>query len=417
LLFLFLSSSLFAQPDASRTIRVKLGSDLKTANTSLSGINPIEPVTINPGVPVTLTAEYGKIGTPVYIAEDGVSPGYDILFPFSFFGKQYSKFYIGANGWISFSPNPQAVGVDYTFSIPNPVDQNIPRNCILGPFVALVPDGAGSPYIYFDTIGETPNRKLVVMWCQCPMYPCNELTVTFQIILNETSNTIETHITHKPKCTSLTYDGFSTLGVLDGNVYDSKGFPVPGKNNTLWEAAKEAWRFEPNASQDIYTIAPNIDYQLIPITPPGDKIEYRWYEGSNPEPFSFDQTVVVVPNETTTYLVTATICNGETFSETVTVTVEPDIPNAFAPNSINQDNKTFYIKGIPPGSITKYNIKIYNRWGQMVFISNDIEQPWDGSINNNGIDKCPDGVYVWVIYYENANKTKVTNKGTVTLFR
>ena len=375
------------------------------------------PVTINPGVPVTLTAEYGKIGTPVYIAEDGVSPGYDILFPFSFFGKQYSKFYIGANGWISFSPNPQAVGVDVIFSIPSSGNQEIPRNCILGPLVLLAPEGAGSPYIYFDTIGEAPNRKLVVMWCQCPMYACNDLTVTFQIILYETSNIIETHISRKPECTTLTFDGFSTLGVLDGNVYDSKGFPVPGKNNTLWEADKEAWRFEPNASQDIYNIIQNIDYQLIPITPPGDKIEYRWYEGSNTEPFSFDQTVVVVPNETTTYLVSATICNGETFTETVTVTVKPDIPNAFNPGSPIDGNRTFKIFGTPPENITKYNIKIYNRWGQMVFISNDIEQPWDGSINNNEIDKCPEGVYVWVIYYENANKTKVTNKGTVTLFR
>jgi gliding motility-associated-like protein len=370
-------------------------------------------VTINPGVPVTLTAKYGKIGTGVAIAEDGVSTAFDILFPFSFFGKTYTQFYIGANGWISFSPNQQAVGVDYSFSIPNPTDQSIPRNCILGPFVALSPQGSGSPYIYFDTVGKSPARKLIVMWCQCPMYPCSDSTVTFQIILNETSNIIETQISHKPKCLTLTYDGFATLGVLDGNVFNSKGFPVTGKNNSLWEANKEAWRFEPNITQDIYTPNP-MQYQMVPITP-GDKIEYRWYEGSNPDPFSWDSTVVVTPNETTTYYVTATICSGETFTSTVTVTVVPKIPDAFTPNEDGL-NDTFEILGLPAGSITKYNIKIYNRWGQMVFTSNDITVSWNGKMNNTG-EICPEGDYAWVIYYEKVNKNKVTNKGSVILLR
>jgi len=370
-------------------------------------------VTINPGVPVTLTATYGKLATGAPIAANGVSGPYDILFSFKFFGNVYEKFYIGANGWVSFSPNPQAQGVDYAFSIPNSTNNEIPRNCILGPNEALFPVGEGSPFIYFDTLGQAPYRKLVVMWCQCPMKICMDSTVTFQIILNETTNIIESRISNKPKCTTLSDDSFATLGIQDENVTFSKGFVVPGKNYSIWSALKEAWQFVPDETQDTYTPEPIAEYQMIPITP-GNKIVYSWYEGTSNVPFSMDPSAVVSPLQTTTYRVVATICSGEEFTDEVTVTVSSPIPNAFTPNG-DTTNDTFDILGDPSSSITMYHIQVYNRWGQLVFSETDISKPWNGQMNNTG-EACPDGVYVWVIYYE-MDGTRVTNKGTVTLLR
>ncbi|MEI6850205.1 MAG: hypothetical protein WCK29_04145 [archaeon] len=66
--------------------------------------------TINPGVPVTLTATYGMVGLPVNITDDGVEGPFPIGFEFSFFGTKYTQFYIGANGWISFTSNPNYKG-------------------------------------------------------------------------------------------------------------------------------------------------------------------------------------------------------------------------------------------------------------------------------------------------------------------
>ncbi|MEI7499171.1 MAG: gliding motility-associated C-terminal domain-containing protein [Bacteroidota bacterium] len=254
------------------------------------------------------------------------------------------------------------------------------------------------------------------MWCQCPMYVCNDLTVTFQIILNETTNIIETHISNKPICETPEFQGKATLGILNESVTFSKGCVAsPYKSNSLWKANKEAWRFVPNVTQTIYTPDSIIDYNLISITP-DDKIEYRWYEGSSTEPFSWDSTVVVTPNETTMYKVTAVLCSGETFSGTITVTVVPPIPNAFTPNG-DGENDTFEIMGLPSSAITNYNIKIYNRWGQMVFNTNDINLSWNGKTNNTG-ELCTEGVYVWIIYYyDKENKIEFSNKGTVTLLR
>ena len=71
-----------------------------------------------PGVPVTLTAIYGMIGDGVTISDDGVEGPFPIGFSFPFFGNNYTEFYIGANGWISFSPNPNAAGTREAFPVP-----------------------------------------------------------------------------------------------------------------------------------------------------------------------------------------------------------------------------------------------------------------------------------------------------------
>jgi gliding motility-associated-like protein len=245
------------------------------------------------------------------------------------------------------------------------------------------------------------------------MMGCADKTVTFQIVLNERDSSIENHILNKPAC--INWDNRTTLGIQNEN--GTSGETISGKNASSWTINADnpkGYRYTPT-SQDTYEID-SVPFGLVPITP-GDKIIYSWYEGTSTEPFSNDSTVVVTPNETTMYRVTAVLCGGATFADTVIVTVVSPIPGAFNPNSSIPGNTKFIIEGKPFENITRYNIKIYNRWGQMVFTSNDIEESWDGTMNNNGTDKCPDGSYAWVIYYENASKTKVTNKGSVILVR
>jgi len=365
--------------------------------------------TINPGVPVTLSSSYGLIGTSVATTDDGVEGPFPIGFDFSFFGTVFSEFYIGANGWISFSPNTSSKGIREAFAVPSAADFN-PKNCILGPFQDLKPNDAGSPYIFYKTIGEQPNRLLVVMWCETPMYSdsCRSLYVTFQIVLYEGRNDIENYIYRKPSCLSW-HGNKATLGLQNANGY--KGFAVPGRNATSWEVTPEmaeGWLYHPT-SIDSFQVAP-IPYKRIPLTP-GNKISYGWYEGS--ELVSESQQMVVTPTQTTTYIAWAKVCNGDEFTDTVTVYVIPFIPNAFTPNGDGLNDK-FRIFGVPPENITRFNMQIFNRWGQMVFSTTDILEAWDGTIKG---EFCDDGVYTWVIFYENNKKTRVSNKGTVMLLR
>ncbi len=67
-----------------------------------------------------------------------------------------------------------------------------------------------------------------------------------------------------------------------------------------------------------------------------------------------------------------------------------EIPNIFTPNE-DGDNDVFLIDS---KNISAFNITIVNRWGQVVFESNDINTSWDGTWNNN---MCTEGTYFYVI--------------------
>ena len=235
------------------------------------------------------------------------------------------------------------------------------------------------------------------------MFHCLDLFATFQIILNEGSNTIDNQIFIKPECLEL---NTGTLGLQ--NETGMIGFAVPGRNATSWSAEKEGWRYSP-MSADSFAIA-SIPYNLVPLVP-GNKITYSWYEGSNF--ISNDQSITVAPSQTTIYRVTMTLCMGDQFDTTVTVVVLPKIPNAFSPND-DGVNDEFRIIGLPPENITKYNLQIFDRWGQVVFTSTNILESWNGKMNGQ---KCAEGLYCWTIYYEDNNKIKVSNKGAVMLIR
>jgi gliding motility-associated-like protein len=97
------------------------------------------------------------------------------------------------------------------------------------------------------------------------------------------------------------------------------------------------------------------------------------------------------------------------------VRIEPDftfyIPNAFTPN--NDDvNETFSGKGT---YVKEFEMLIFDRWGNMVYKSNDFNKPWNGAKNGKG--DIVEDVYVYTITIVDYNKKKHYYKGIVTLVR
>jgi gliding motility-associated-like protein len=66
------------------------------------------------------------------------------------------------------------------------------------------------------------------------------------------------------------------------------------------------------------------------------------------------------------------------------------IPNSFSPNS-NGRNDTWKPSVFEFGS---YELKVFNRWGEVVFTSYDPEIGWNGQKHNDG-PPCPVGVYTY----------------------
>lgn len=69
------------------------------------------------------------------------------------------------------------------------------------------------------------------------------------------------------------------------------------------------------------------------------------------------------------------------------------VPNAFTPDgdNFNQEFKPVFSSGYDPYD---YLLSIYNRWGELIFESKDVEFGWDGKYN---FDLSQDGVYTWKI--------------------
>lgn len=82
-----------------------------------------------------------------------------------------------------------------------------------------------------------------------------------------------------------------------------------------------------------------------------------------------------------------------------------DFPNVFTPNNdgINDVFRPTMIEGI-----SKLSLSIYNRWGQVIFETSDVEFSWDG-------DGYPDGVYYYFSEYVDINGNAETKTGYITL--
>ena len=61
------------------------------------------------------------------------------------------------------------------------------------------------------------------------------------------------------------------------------------------------------------------------------------------------------------------------------------IPQAFTPNN-DEHNELFVIKGI---FIDRFNIKIFDRWGEQLFESDMLDKHWDGTFNNQKVQQGP----------------------------
>ena len=87
-----------------------------------------------------------------------------------------------------------------------------------------------------------------------------------------------------------------------------------------------------------------------------------------------------------------------------------DVPNAFTPNGDGINDKVF-VRGF---GITKMMWRIYNRWGEEVFQTNDRFQGWDGTYKGA---MQPKEVYHFVLAVQYSDKTKYEKKGDITLLR
>lgn len=128
--------------------------------------------------------------------------------------------------------------------------------------------------------------------------------------------------------------------------------------------------------------------------------DYLWNFGDLLNSSSTDQNPCFMYPDPTCYLVTLTVStpDGCTDIDTQTVCIQPDVsiyvPNTFTPDG-NGLNDVFIpvTIGIDPDN---YELWVFDRWGNMIFYTDDLAEGWDGRVLGHS-DICQEDTYVWKI--------------------
>lgn len=86
-----------------------------------------------------------------------------------------------------------------------------------------------------------------------------------------------------------------------------------------------------------------------------------------------------------------------------------EMPNVFTPNADGLNDRF-----VPIGlsEVLKGSMEIYNRWGELIFTTDDLNSGWDGTAKEH---KCTDGVYFYRIAYTTAFGMNGSTQGSTTL--
>lgn len=322
-------------------------------------------------------------GTSIFMTDDSQQGPFNIGFTFCFFGQTYTQFYIGSNGWISFSAGQPVTFTSQPIPTPNAL---VPKNCILGPWQDWHPGVGGQ--IKYQTSGTAPCRKLTVSWTNMPMYSCTSNLGTFHIVIYESTNYIENHIQNKPACLQW-QGGTATEGIH--NATGTAAVTVPGRNSTAWTTTNNSYRYTPSG----------------PVVNP----ILTWYQVGNPIPIATGvNTITVTPppagaNYTCHFVYPVcnagwSTCNSGVGLGPDTVFVAPGPPN-LNPLTVATTNPTCnaYCDGVVVVQPT-------NGTAPYTYV-------WSTSVNGTPIlSGCCDGIYSVLV--TDANGCNISATATIT---
>ncbi len=248
--------------------------------------------------------------------DDGYSSPINIGFTFNYYGNNYTQCVFGSNGVINFDLSNALSYCQWPISTAIPTASN-PIDAIMWPWHDIYYPAAagGTAFFSYATYGTAPNRYAVFDMCNVPLYggSCNALLTSQQLVIYETTNIIEIHLTDKPLCVAWN-GGNSIEGVQNSSGTMAEW--VPGRNfPSQWSAASDGYRFEPSGGG--YTVT-SIPYVLVPMNAAN---VIGWYEngvliGNGPT------MVVNPPVGTSIYTAIANVCGG-VGNDTMLLTYDP----------------------------------------------------------------------------------------------
>lgn len=207
-----------------------------------------------------------------------------------------------------------------------------------------------------------------------------------------------------------TYSWSPAYGLTATNIADPVASPGTSTTYTVTGISQHNCVDSQQVVMDVYpravialpdevTIWTGEHYQM---SPEGNCLYYSWFPSSGLSGANISNPLAS-PEVRTRYFVTAVTEHGCEVKDSIDILVNEeaviDMPNAFAPGSSVNGTLKVGKRGIAQLK----HFRIYNRWGNKVFETANIDEGWDGKFNNSA---QPLGVYVYSI-------EAVTNKGKI----
>ena len=276
----------------------------------------------------------------------------------------------------------------------NGVTNNIPFYQVVGTVVYIVQDSLPTGCIMFDEVSVTVHPNPFVMARDEEICPGEGATLFGE--------------------GALTYTW--TGGVIDGVEFyptSTATYTVTGSNQFGCSATAEATVLVHEGPIADFNI---LDFSLTTVSPgtgfdnlSSGAVSYEWNFGDGSwNSNEFEPYHEFPTDDAGSYeiILTATSAEGCTDDRIKYVYVTQDytiyVPNAFTPdgNGVNEIFKPV-LDGFDPQDYTLY---IFNRWGDLVFESHDMEVGWDGKYSQHDIG-VQDGVFTWKIEAGIANSS------------
>ncbi|MCF8276815.1 MAG: gliding motility-associated C-terminal domain-containing protein [Flavobacteriales bacterium] len=286
-------------------------------------------------------------------------------------------------------------------------------------FNFMVLDGCGTPPAFASSTVTVVQLPLIQIDAQ-PDSGCHPLTVDFTDLTqptptswnwnfgdpesNSNSSTVidPTHVYSSPGL----YDVSLSITTAEGCVTDTvlsdfiEVFPLPYAN------------FDMNPEVTNLLDA-EIDFT---DNSTGNIASWNWNFGDGSASNIENPTHLYSDTGTYTIDLLVTTIHGCTDEVSRQVIIEPDfmfyVPNAFTPNV---DGKNDGFRGYGQGiDWDTYQMSIFDRWGELIYYTEDINDPWDGSYKGAQVEN---DVYVWKIGFNDFRGNDHQYYGHVTLLR
>lgn len=148
-------------------------------------------------------------------------------------------------------------------------------------------------------------------------------------------------------------------------------------------------------------------------------VSWNWFFMNTAQYTSIEQNPTFLYQEPGDYVVALVVKSDHGCVDTILrpLVVGEDyglyVPNAFTPNE-DGFNDTFYPKGF---GIVKYELYIFDRWGEKVYHTKEFTDSWNGTYQGRGNKICKEDTYTWLINVTDVFGKSHELKGHVTLIR